>query len=592
MASIISVRNLTFAYMGSERQVLRDVSFDIEEGSVTAFVGQVGAGKSTLFRTLNGLIPSIIEGDLTGEIIVAGQSVKDKDTAQMARYINCVFDDPSQQIVSLTAEEDVAFGPANLNLPREEIWARVREAMERVNLKGFEKRDPRSMSGGEMQLLALAGMLAMRPQVIALDEPVAMLDPIGKASMLQAVRELKNASGTTILISESGTDVEAVCEFADHVVLMHEGQVLAHTTPGELYANRELVERLQLKVPQVARVCHLLDRTMIPGRVPVTLEEGRAFIKDLFQKTGARVTPEQAAQYACDPPEALAPSSQEPAIIIKNVHHVFDTYPPVHALKGINLEIKKGDFVALLGQNGSGKSTLSFHLVGVEKPTNPDATILVNGVDVCKAPQSDVVQQISYLFQNPANQLFCQTFGEEVVFGPQAIGCTLEEAEERGRQALRDVGLEDAWDGYTLSVDRSAESLLAMASVLAMKPSILIADEPTGGLDYRTGSRVMETLRELNRQGHTIIVITHDMDLAVTYAKRIVILRHGEIFMDGTPREIFCQPERLAETRLAPPQVTVLAQSLAELGFPHNVMTVEEFVALVKAATGINGEEK
>lgn len=581
----ILVRHLNFTYLKAEQPVLQDISFEIEPGTVTAFVGQVGAGKSTLFKTLNGLIPSILPGKVEGDILVADQEVRGKDPAFMAQFINLVFDDPVLQIVQLTAEEDVAFGPANLNLPREEVWKRVYSSMERVDLKGFEKRNPRSMSGGEQQLLALAGILAMRPRIIALDEPIAMLDPRGKAKVLQAIRELKESQGATILIAESGTDIEAICEFADHMVLMDKGRILASGTPGELLARRDIVQESKLKIPQVTRVAWHLDSAQNLKEMPVTLQAGRQWVASLLDASGQKLTTQPSSPGEGHSPVRSGPSLKpEPAIQIKNLHHVFPGEPPVHALKGINLTFGKGEFVALLGQNGSGKTTLAFHLVGVEKPTNKDATILVDGLDVVRSPLSQVVRRINYLFQNPANQLFCQTFGQEVSFGPHALGFSPEESLERGRAALRQVGLEHLWEYYTLSVVKSLETLLSLASVLAMDPQILIADEPTGGLDYSTGEKVMDILQELNRQGRTIIVITHDMELAAKYCQRVVVLRRGEVWMDGTPRDVFGQPERLAETRLSPPQVTMLSQSLANYGFPRNVMSTEEFVALAKSA--------
>jgi len=592
MAVEISMRDVSVTYLRASQPVLHNVTLEIESGSVTAFVGQVGAGKSTLFRTLNGLIPDIIPGKVEGEIIVAGQNVKGEDPAVMAQYINLVFDDPVLQIVNLTVEEDVAFGPANLNLPREEVWERVYSALERVGLKGFDKRDPRSMSGGEQQLLAMAGILAMRPRIIALDEPIAMLDPMGKTMVLGAIRELKEAFGATILIAESGVDIEPVCEFADRMVLMHKGRILADGPPTEVLAQRDLVAESGLKTPQVTRVAYQLDSSMILNRVPVTLEGGRQFVSQWLDKEHRRLSAAQVAGVTCEPlpGETVTPSSDW-AVKVSDLHHVFPTDPPVHALKGIDLEIAKGDFVALLGQNGSGKTTLSFHLVGVEKPTNPEAQIAIDGLDVIKAPLSQVVRRINYLFQNPSNQLFRDTFGSEVMFGPEALGCSAEEAEERSRAALRQVGLEQYWEYFTLSVDRSIETMLSLATVLAMVPEILIADEPTGGLDFATGNKLMGILVDLNRQGRTIVVITHDMELAIRYARRIVILRDGEVWMDGTPREIFCQPEGLAATRLAPPQITLLGQALADYGFPNNVLGVEEFVALAETALARNEQE-
>ena len=580
----IIVRHLNFTYLRAPQPVLKDIHFEIEAGTVTAIVGQVGAGKSTLLKMLNGLIPSIIPGQVEGDIIVAGQEVRGKDPAFMAQFINLVFDDPVLQIVQLTAEEDVAFGPANLNLPREEVWKRVFRALERVDLKGFEKRNPRSMSGGEQQLLALAGILAMRPRIIGLDEPIAMLDPLGKARVLQAIREMKESQGATILIAESGTDIEAICEFADHMILMDKGRILDRGKPGELFARRQIVQESKLKVPQVTRVAWNLTPSSVSPEVPVTLEGGRRWLSSLLESAKSKSAIQASLSARETPVISAVRPKEEPAIEIKNLHHVFPGDPPVHALKGINLTFSKGDFVALLGQNGSGKTTLAFHLVGAEKPTNKDASIMVNGVDVRKSPLSQVVRQINYLFQNPANQLFCQTFGQEVTFGPQALGSSPAEAMERGREALRKVGLEHLWDYYTLSVAKSLETLLSLASVLAMNPQVLIADEPTGGLDYATGEKVMEILLDLNRQGRTVIVITHDMELAAKYCRRVVVLRRGEVWMDGTPKEVFGQPERLSQTRLSPPQVTLLAQSLASYGFPQDVMSTEEFVSLAQSS--------
>ena len=591
MDAAISIRDLSFTYLKAQQPALQDITVDVEPGLVTAFVGQVGSGKSTLFRIMNGLIPAIFPGKLDGEVMVAGQNVKGKDTAYLAQHINLVFDDPVLQIVSLTVEEDVAFGPANLNLPRQEVLDRVASALERVGLRGYEKRDPRSMSGGEQQLLALAGILAMRPRIIALDEPVAMLDPLGKGRMLDAVRELKDTFGATILIAESGSDIEEICGFSDRMVLMHEGRILARGTPEEVFAQRELVAQSHLKIPQVTRICYQLDASMFGKGVPVTREATRRLIASLIDERGHRLELDEVDEWARTCRNPTRPEGAVPIVEIKNVQHTFPTDPPVHALKGITLDILPGDFVVLLGQNGSGKTTLSFHLVGVEKPTNADATIVVDGVNVVRGPLSETVRHINYLFQNPANQLFCQSFGEEVMFGPKALGASPEEAERRGREALRQVGLEDQWDYFALSMDKSKEALLSVATLLAMDPAVLIADEPTGGLDYASGEKVMKVLQELNEQGRTIIAITHDMELAVKYAKRIVILRYGELWMDGSPREIFCQPEKLAETRLSPPQVTLLGQDLMSYGYPNNIMSVEEFMELTEKALSGTGRE-
>jgi len=571
----VILRNVYFTHLGASTPALKHIDLEIERGSITAIVGQVGAGKSTLLMTLNGLAPSVVPGKLEGEIIVAGQDLRGQDTVQMARYISLVFDDPVLQIVSLTVEEDVAFGPANLGLPREEVWERVHEALKRTRLEHFAKRNPRTLSGGEQQLLALAGVLAMRPRIVALDEPVAMLDPLGKAQMLSAVRELNEKYGTTVIITDSGTDIEAVCELADHMVLMNAGEIVAQGSPGEIFAQRDLVEEAKLKAPQVTRIAWQLNHQG-SGSVPVTLEEGRKYI---IRWLGQRAIKKTKPQATFEPPVT---KEQEAVIIVNNLHHVFPVEPPVHALQGIDLTIRRGEMVALLGQNGSGKTTLSYHLVGVEKPTNKDAVVMVDGLDVVRAPLSEIVKHINYLFQNPANQLFCETFGEEVSFGPRQLGLPPDEIERRTRQALDKVGLGHLKDSYTFGILKSTETLLSLASVLAMDPQILIADEPTGGLDHAASEKVMQILTELNEQGRTIIFITHDMELAAKYAKRIVVMQEGKVSIDGTPRRVFTQTEALKAMWLYPPQVTRLAQSLQEYGFPPDILTVDEFIAFLE----------
>jgi len=566
----VSLKDVSFTYLHASKPAIADINLEIETGSVTAIVGQTGAGKSTLLRTLDAIIPKVIPGKLEGDITVAGQNVRQTEPTHMARYINLVLDDPVLQIVSLTVEEDVAFGPANLNLPRDEVWERVSRALAATRLVGYEKRNPRTMSGGEQQLLAIAGILAMRPRIIGLDEPVAMLDPRGKAQVLDVVRELQEKYGTTVMISESGTDIEAVCEFADRMVLMHKGHIIAQGSPDEIFAQRQLVEETKLKVPEVTRAIWQLDQTQ-GTTVPTTLEQAADYLAKHLPSHSVTQQPREPIT------RTAQPKKKEPAIIVENLHHVFPGEPPVHALNGIDLTIYKGEMVAILGQNGSGKTTLSYHLVGLEKPTNDDASIIVDGLDVLHAPLSQTIRRINYLFQNPSNQLFCETFGQEVSFGPRQLGLSPEEADERARQALNVVGLEHLWQYYTLGLAKSFETLLSLAAVLAMDSHILISDEPTGGLDHAASEKVMQTLSDLNSQGHTIIIITHDMELAAKYAQRIIVLRHGEVLTDGTPREVFSQTEVLASTQLYPPQITRLAQRLAPYGIPPDILTVEEF---------------
>jgi energy-coupling factor transport system ATP-binding protein len=272
---------------------------------------------------------------------------------------------------------------------------------------------------------------------------------------------------------------------------------------------------------------------------------------------------------------------KEVAIAVRNVRHTFPGSPPVEALRGIDLTIHKGELVALLGQNGSGKTSLAYHLVGVLKPTNEDAEIRVGDVDVITAPLQDAIKTINYIFQNPSNQLFCETFEQEVAYGPRQLGWSDEKVELAIRDSLGMVGLEEMQKHYVADLTRSEETLLSMASVLSMQHDILIADEPTGGLDRISAQKVMEILETMCRQGRTVIFITHDMKLAAQYATRVIVLRQGQLLIDGTPREVFAQPEVLEEAKLYPPQITQLGQRLGRHGVRPDVLTIEEFLDIV-----------
>jgi len=569
---IVSLGDVVFTYQHSQSPALNGITLNIGEGTIAALVGAVGAGKTTLLLTLNGQIPEFIPGHLAGDIVVDGVNSRDVEPAQMAEHVGLVFADPSLQIVGLTVEEDVAFGPGNLGLIASQIRERVGEALRRVRLDGFEKRNPRKLSGGEQQLLAVGGILAMRPRVVAMDEPVAMLDPMGKAMVLQAAKEMRDRFGITVFIGESGTDIESVCEFVDTVFLIDHGQVVAQGSPGEVFADRKLIEKARVKAPQVTRLAWELDLATDGGDIPTTLSQAYEGIVPLLRERPVSITQRM--------PEKQAVAGR-PIIELSNVRHTYPVTPPVDALRGIDLIVREGEMVAILGQNGSGKTTLAYHLVGVLKCSNEDGVVKVDGLDVSTAPLQEIVQHINYVFQNPSNQLFCSTFGEEVGYGPQRLGLSEAEIRKRVQQSLKRVGMEDLEDADTVGISRAGESLLSLAAVLSMEPRILVVDEPTGGLDWDAGRRVMEILTDLNREGRTIIVITHDMELAALYCQRIIVLKEGQILMDGLPREVFSQPEVLRTSSLYPPQITQLAQRLGQYGMPSDVVTVEEFVRLM-----------
>lgn len=568
----IKYEDVTFTYLHYNKPALADINLHIKDGSITALLGPVGAGKSTLLHMMNGLVPNHFPGYMDGKVTVDEIEVAKFEVQEVAKRLNMVFDDPVLQIVSLTVKDDIAFGPANLALPRDEVIARVSDALERTRLVGYETRNPRTLSGGEQQLLAIAGVLAMQPKYLVLDEPVALLDPIGKKQVFDAIRKLHRESNVTVVIAESGADVESLMEFVDHVVLISKGKIITEGEPVEVLADKGLIEEIGLRVPQVTEIAYHLSNGKSQS-VPITLDQGVAFVSDKVKKS---ISVSKTVQ------EKTKKDKEENAVILRDVWHTYPGPPPVEALKGVSLEINKGEMVALLGQNGSGKTTLAFHLVGALKPTNEEAYIEVAGLDVRNTPQFDLIKRANYVFQNPANQLFNETFEKEVKYGPEKLGFSPEETEERAKEALKLVGLGHLWEQSTFNIPKSYETLLGLASILSLSPQVLIVDEPTGGLDLKTSRKVMETLKKINEeQNCTIIIITHDMALASKYSKRVIVLQSGNILLDGATKEIFAQPETLEKAMLSPPQITLLGQKLADLGYPPDILTVDEFIQII-----------
>jgi energy-coupling factor transport system ATP-binding protein len=570
MTDAIIVQNLSFTYLHDNKEVLKNININVPKNKITALVGPVGAGKTTLLLTMNRLIPEYIPGMMSGEIFIDGIDISKHETEELSERINMLFDDPVLQIVGLTVEEDVAFGPANLGLPREEIWERVHKSLAQMRLLGYEKRNPRQLSGGEMQLLAMAGVFSMRPEVLVMDEPVAMLDPVGKKMVFDAIQEINRDRGLTTLVSDSGADIEAICEFADHMILMNGGEIVAQGEPSKLLAQRDLVETTTLRVPQVTELFWDIQpsKHFVPVKLQQAVDKLRAENSLITKKKNSGANGKIRKQQTGDV-----------LVSARNIQHTYMSTPPVDALKGIDLDIKKGELVALLGQNGSGKTTLALHLVGILQPTNEDALIEVTGKNIKEVPLKETIQLINYVFQNPYNQLFSQTFGEEVEYGPNQLELPPEEVDKRAKAALDAVGLLELRKFYQASLTRSEATLLGLASVLSMDPLVIIADEPTKGLDEPTGRKVLEVLQKRCDSEGAVLMITHDMELAARYATRVVVMSHGEILIDDVPQSVFSNLSVLKQAYIAPPQVTRLA---IELGIDiHEALplTPEEFTA-------------
>ncbi|MEW6300760.1 MAG: energy-coupling factor transporter ATPase [Thermodesulfobacteriota bacterium] len=607
--SIVEVESLSYRYPKGKAPTLKGITYGIDAPRFVAIMGPTGAGKTTFAMTLNGLVPQFFEGDMWGRVLVMGMDTQKFRIQTLVSRVGLVMQDPETQIFGITVREDVAFGPGNMGLPPAEIEGRIAESLRAVRLAGYEGRFTSELSGGEKQRLAIAGVLAMRPDVLVLDEPTSELDPLGRNEIYAAVDRLRRERHLTILAVEHSS--EDIAERADEVVVVNQGEVVWRGRPRDLFCNVPLTMRFGIRPPQVCEFgWRLYELGLISQHdVPLTVSEAADLVRRILKgraiprgvsRTLREAAPDdfppvtpppcQATPHGTSGSDASSQMQGGPgrpgtttcapvAIRVEGLEHSYG--PTTQALRGIDLEIRRGEFVALVGQNGAGKTTLVKHFNNLLKPTR--GHVEIDGIDTRSETIGSLSRRVGYVFQNPDHQIFCSTVEEEVGYGLRNLGLPPEAARERVREVLRFVGLEAVANRHPFTLGKGERQRVAVASVLVMKPNILVIDEPTTGQDWAGAEQMMRLVRDLHRAGHTIIMITHDMRIVAEYAERVIVMHKGKVVADGTPAEVFSQREVLRSAYLAPPQISLLADELADTGMPPGVTTVDEAVALVTA---------
>ncbi len=546
MESVVDIRDLSYRYRGTKRLALQGINLQIQRGDFVVVMGPSEAGKSTLSQCLNGLVPHFFRGKFQGQVLVLGNNTREHSVAEMAERVGLVFQDFESQLFSTNVALEVAFGPENFATPWDEMDQRVKRSLALVGLTGMEQRTPASLSGGQKQKLAIASVLAMEPQVLCMDEPTTDLDPISKLGIFAIADELRRNHEITLIVVEHETE-EALK--AQRIVLLKEGAILRDGPAQEVLREVALMESIGVQPLQVPQYFQRLGAR----ELPLTPEEGT----EQFQAHGWRL---DAAAY-----EALRRRDDERErtygdVLIK-VQGLQYSYPGrVEALRGIDLEIRRGEFLAIVGQNGSGKTTLVKHFNGLLEPT--EGQVWVDGQETRKQGVYKLGQRVAYVFQNPDHQIFSQTVFDEVAFSPRIRGCPDEEIQQRVKEALEAVGLVGLEQEDPFSLTKGGRQRVAVASVLSARPDVIILDEPTTGLDYAEQRSMMELVARLNQQGHTIIFVTHSMWVVAEYAHRVIVLKDGQVLVQGATREVFAQEEKLRETFLQPPQIVSFSNRL------------------------------
>jgi energy-coupling factor transport system ATP-binding protein len=416
----------------------------------------------------------------------------------------------------------------------------------------------------------------MRPSVLVLDEPTSQLDPIGAQEVFSVLRDLNQDLGMTIVISTHKS--EHAARYADRIVVLDQGQIVTLGTPAEVLSQVELLDRIYVQVPAVTRVewdlGEALGRKDRPGK-GILLEDTQASLSKLLDERGIV----RQSVVVSKPPPPTPPMPEEPYIVFRDVSF---QYPGTDqkALDGISISVGKGEFVGIIGQNGAGKTTLVKQIIGLLEPTS--GQIIVDGKDVAEESVEDVARTLGLVLQNPDAQLFAMSVAEEVAFGCTNLGLPQDEVAQRVDRALAATGLEEFREVYPFNLSFGDRRKLSVAAVVSMEPEVLIFDEPTTGQDYRGRRELADIAKRLNEMGRTVLMVTHDMDLIAEYTHRLIVMGDGKVLLDGPTAEIFQQVETLAETFITPPQVTQLAQALAEYGVSGNILVADELVQILK----------
>jgi energy-coupling factor transport system ATP-binding protein len=564
-ASAAALDGVSFTYAGGDRAALSEVRFELRPGEMVGIMGASGAGKSTLAKCLNRIVPRFEDGKFGGVVRIAGRALDGERVCDVAAMVGMVFQDFEAQLFSTNVAHEVAFAMEQIGMPRKEIAARIGPALEAVGLAGFDDRDPTSLSGGEKQRLAIASVLALRPGVIVLDEPTSDLDPEGKAEVFALIRQMR-AQGLSLIVIEHEAEELRNC---DRIVLLRDGAVIAAGPPAELMVQLNLLEDCGVHPPDVNRVMNLVGI----DRHAESIGEAEAIIRARFPHLPAALESTAAiADRAASEPHAAG--AQGAALL--RVDHLSFAYPfGPRVLDDVCLEIAAGEFIAIIGQNGSGKTTLAKHLVGLLAAG--DRKIMIGGRDRATLHPAETAQEVGYVFQNPDHQIFAATVAEEVAFGPRNFGLDAAEIARRSEEVLSAVNLSAERDRDPFLLSKGERQRLAVASVLALRPRLLILDEPTTGLDYREQRRMMGLIGDLNRSGIAIVMITHTPWLVAEYARRVVLMRKGRVMFDGGVREFFVRDELLANSSFRPPEGTMLGRR-----FGLSALRPEELAAWIK----------
>ncbi|WP_304450896.1 ABC transporter ATP-binding protein [Nocardiopsis sp. YSL2] len=558
----IEVTGLTFRYPGADDDSLRGVDLRIERGDFAAVIGGNGSGKTTLCKSFNGLVPHYWSGTFDGSVTVLGQDTRDLTVGALSHLVGYVYQDFGNQLVRPTVRDEVAFAPVNFGRP--DHRERTEEAMELLGVAHLADRFTWQLSGGQQHLVALASVMALRPGVIVVDEPVAELDPARAELIYAALADLNTRLGTTVVVIEH--HAEYVARYARSVVLMADGAPVWHLPTREALARAEELDAHGIPAPQVVRIAQALDRS---APVPLTVTEAVDRLRGSGLTTAEPEPPRAGPDpSACGPGPVTAPAAPPVAQLTGVTHGYREVSGDLSlVLDGLDLTLYEGDRVALVGGNGAGKSTLLRLLTGLKVPRA--GTVRVGGTDTRTTGAAALADRVCYLYQRPEQMFLKDSVREDVAMFPAGRGAA--DAAELVDEVLEHVRLADLAhrDGRLLSGGQQRRATLGIG--LAMRPSLLLLDEPTSSLDTASRDAVTAMLAALSGRIRCTVVATHDMHLVAEWADRVVVLQGGRVAADTDPAGLFADEELMAAVGLVPPQVVQVGTRLGLRPVPLSV---------------------
>lgn len=608
---MIECRGVSFSYDGAA-PALDGVDLNIEDGEFFCILGGNGSGKSTFAKHLNALL----QPD-AGTVRVNGMDASDPELVYDIRSTaGMVFQNPDDQLVATLVEDDVAFGPENLGVPSAQIARRVREALKGVGLVGFERHETHALSGGQKQRVALAGVLAMEPRVLILDEASSMLDPRGRKGLMKACRALHDRGMTIVMITHF---MEEAAE-ADRVAVFQAGRVAMLGKPEEILTRADELAQFNLDMP--ASCC--LGRALREKGVSVCAQVREAdMVAEIAQayaeRSGTNIAgqPSASDSHVLDNGSSAADgiAASELVIEISHLSHSYslsarerrrwrkrsatadasskqalwgnDPNSP-WALRDVSLTVRRGEFLGLAGHTGSGKSTLVQHLNGLIRPQ--EGSVCALGLDLSNKKDAAAVKaKVGVVFQYPERQLFAETVAQDVAFGPRNLGLPQDEVARRVASSLARVGLDLAaiGDKSPFELSGGQQRRVAFAGVLAMEPEVLVLDEPMAGLDPAARRDFLGLIDRLHREGLTVVMVSHSMDDLANYCDRIVVMNEGTVFAEGTPSQVFAHANELKSIGLGVPAAQRMALALAQAGVPLRCDKLYTVEALADELAGL-----